>query len=166
MSRDGGESVSTHPRLLHVALLFMVFASLGCATNKAIQIKSVPSGATVFVDGKQVGVTPLVLTTNDLMPRRAFDGKPSTQAMLVIEKPGYSTYQLLLREFALPDHVDAELRPESDSGSVAVEPTGGVLEEIERLQQLREKGAITDAEFEKLKEAVMERAAAKPPSRP
>jgi hypothetical protein len=77
--------------VLQSFLLVTVVASLGCAANQPIQIKSVPSEAAVFVDGKQVGVTPLVLTTNDLMPRRAFDGKPSTQAMLVIEKPHASS---------------------------------------------------------------------------
>lgn len=150
----------------HLLLLLIAFVTLGCAANKAIQIKSAPSGAAVFVDGKQVGVTPLVLTTNDLMPRRAFDGKPSTQAMLVIEKPGYSTYQLLLHEFALPNQVDAELQPQAQAASSVIESSADLLQEIELLQQLREKGAITDEEFEKLKKAAMERAGVKPPSQP
>lgn len=144
-------------------VLAVVLAASGCASNKAIQIRSTPSGATVFVDGKQVGVTPVVLTTNDLMPRRAFDGKPSTQAMLVIEKAGHSSYQLLLKEFALPDRVDAELQPQAQSAAGSAPAPADLLKELERLQQLREKGAITDEEFQKLKKEAMERASATPP---
>ena len=145
-------------------VLLVALANLACAANKAIQIRSEPSGAAVFVDGKQVGVTPLVLTTNDLMPRRAFDGKPSTQAMPVIEKAGYSTYQLLLQEFALPNEVDAELRPHEQGATAPAQALpNDVLRELERLQQLREKGALTEDEFSQLKKELMDRVAAKPP---
>ncbi|MGZ5443062.1 MAG: SHOCT domain-containing protein [Thermoanaerobaculia bacterium] len=147
-----------------LVLLFIVAMVLaaGCASNKAIQIRSTPSGATVFVDGKQVGVTPLVLTTNDLMPGRAFDAKPSTQAMLVIEKAGYASYQLRLREFSLPDEVNAGLHPHVPA-TPTPPPPSDVVQEIERLQQLREKGAITEEEFQKLKRAVLEQAGSAPP---
>jgi hypothetical protein len=145
--------------LITVAMVLGV----GCASNKAIQIRSTPSGATVFVDGKQVGVTPLVLTTNDLMPGRAFDAKPSIQAMLVIEKAGYASYQLLLREFSLPNEVNAELQPHTQPTATTTVPPPDVVKEIERLQQLREKGAITEEEFQKLKRAALERAGAAPP---
>jgi hypothetical protein len=140
----------------------MILAA-GCASNKAIQIRSAPSGATVFVDGKQVGVTPLVLTTNDLMPRRAFDAKPSTQAMLVIEKPGFTSYQLLLHEFSLPNEVNAELQPHTQPAAATTAPPLDVVKEIERLQQLREKGAITEEEFQKLKRSALERESNVPP---
>jgi putative oligomerization/nucleic acid binding protein len=124
-----------------------------------------PSGAAVFVDGKPVGVTPLVLTTNDLMPRRAFDGKPSTHAMLVIEMPGYSSYQLVLGEFALPNEVNAELRPNISGAPSSSDPalSPDVVREIERLQQLREKGAISEEEFQQLKKKALDRASAAPP---
>jgi hypothetical protein len=151
------------PQALISLVTVVLVLGAGCAANKAIQIRSAPSGATVFVDGKQVGLTPLVLTTNDLMPRRAFDAKPSTQAMLVIEKPGYSSYQLLLHEFSLPDEVNAELQPQAQPAASTIGPASDVVKEIERLQQLREKGAITEEEFQKLKQAALARATNPPP---
>ena len=150
-----------------VVILAIALFTIACASNKPIQIRSTPSGAGVFVDGKPVGVTPLVLTTDDLMPRRAFDGKPSTHAMLVIEVPGYSSYQLVLREFALPNEVNAELRPNISgaAGAASSDPASSpdVVREIERLQQLREKGAILEEEFQQLKKKALDRVSAAPP---
>ena len=148
--------MNTRRLLSSLGLAVVLLVGTGCATNKSIQIQSSPSGADVFVDGRLMGKTPLVLTTSDIMPGRAFDAKPSTQAMLVIEAPGYSSYQLLLKEFALPDHVNAELHPER--ATTAGTGSTDLVEELERLQALREQGALTEDEFERLKAKAIEEA--------
>lgn len=142
----------------HLILAIAVLVAYGCALNKPIQVKSDPAGADVFVDGKKVGATPIVLTTDDLMPRRAYDGKPSTKAMIVIEKPGYKSYQLVVKEFAIPKEINAELEATgTDEGQDAA--SNDLYDRLERLQKLREEGAITEEEFQELKRRAMEKSA-------
>lgn len=90
--------------------ILLVLSASACAANKQIRVNSTPPGAEVSVDGRHFGKTPLTLTTNDIMPDRVTDGRPSTQAVLTVTKPGYEEYTLILREFGLPDEINAQLK--------------------------------------------------------
>ena len=45
-------------RLFTIFLCIAAFASIGCERIPTIEITSTPSGATVFIDGMEVGTTP------------------------------------------------------------------------------------------------------------
>lgn len=80
------------PKLGNRVLLSAVFCALalpGCATlthgtSQSVEIRSAPHGASVLVDGRNVGVTPLKT-----------DMKRGQPHVVQIEKPGYLTESVM-----------------------------------------------------------------------
>ncbi|TFH30309.1 MAG: PEGA domain-containing protein, partial [Myxococcales bacterium] len=102
----------------------------GCALNKQIRVDSTPPAADVFIDGRRVGRTPIVVETNDLMPNRNFDGKIATRSVITVSKPGYDAYRLVVGEFSVPSRISARL--------VAVEIDESFENYLDRNPALRE----------------------------
>jgi hypothetical protein len=73
-------------KIMKLALVSTFLVTLtGCASifgtnSRAVEVKSNPSGATIYVDNKQYGVTPAVIT----LPNYIYGGKA-----IVLRKRGY-----------------------------------------------------------------------------
>jgi hypothetical protein len=80
-------------RMLIASLICSLLVTLsGCATmfgsnSRAVRIDSQPSGATIYVNNKECGVTPAVIT----LPNYIYGGKTIT-----LKKDGYQTQNMMV----------------------------------------------------------------------
>jgi len=95
--------------MIGLAITILVAALAGCASNKSIPVTSNPEGATVYVDGRKIGTTPLQVTMDDLLPTRATDGKFGTSARLAVEKEGFFDWHTVVEEWSAPNSIHATL---------------------------------------------------------
>jgi len=127
-------------RCASVAFLCMAVAvsSLACARYQYVNIRSEPAGASVFLDGKEVGRTPL---------RMAIDR--TTDHLVFLKLEGYRPEREVLRLNRVPDTIDfltpadVELRLGRGAASAAA-PDGSpssqdVEVEVERPEGIPER---------------------------
>lgn len=80
-------------KIIKLAIIFSIFAALsGCASiagdnTRAVKVTSQPSGAAIYVDNQQYGVTPAVIN----LPTYIYGGKSVT-----LKKKGYQDHTMMV----------------------------------------------------------------------
>ncbi len=157
-----------------VSLLACLMSVSAC--SESVAIRTQPPGASVYVDGKLVGIAPVVYT----VPRAQFGEHPN---LCRVEMEGYAPTEDKLRtqfaggrlagaiftlgivylfkspytfrspqDFMLSKYVTAP--GQGGQGS-----TGTSVDRLERLQKLRDQGTITQQEFEQYKSEILRQTA-------
>ncbi|MCZ6678559.1 MAG: formylglycine-generating enzyme family protein [Candidatus Poribacteria bacterium] len=76
-------------RSITIFLFIAIITGLGCEQTATVEITSQPSGATVFIDGEEVGVTPYIeKVQGEMSSRRLMVSKPGYKAGTAELKPG------------------------------------------------------------------------------
>jgi hypothetical protein len=78
-------------------------------------IASTPPGATVRVNGVDIGTTPTAVNTDTLFPRRYMDFQLGSQTAITIAKEGCQNEIVQIDELNLPPGIHVSLTP-SGSG--------------------------------------------------
>ncbi len=156
-------------RFTSVALLLPLFVTLvGCAEE--MDVRSMPAGAMVYEGTKSFGVTP----TTFRVPRSQW----RDQFVLRLEHDGYEPAQvtvptevakgrivggiftlgivwLFKRPTTLPDEVDVRLVPNLPPPVAAATPRPSTEERLQTLQQLLDRGLITEPEYRRRRDEVL-----------
>ncbi len=79
------------------------------ALAKDVLIQSIPSGATVIVDGRVLGKTPLETTKKNIMPGWLSDGA-ITSVTMTFDLPLHESQSRTLNEFSVPKLIEVSLK--------------------------------------------------------
>jgi hypothetical protein len=155
-----------------IALLATCLVIAGCAESTLV--RSYPAGATVYLNGQREGITPLVLT----VPRTQFDqdtlrvrveheGYQSEERTLTTQRcngrvvGGVFTFGILLLFkpptcFASPQDFALNAVPgAAPHAEAAPAPQPTVEERLQRLQELRDRGVITQDEYDRSRQQIL-----------
>lgn len=135
--------------------------SLLLPIRDAIKIESEPSGSAVYVLGKQVGVTPLTISSLIVFPVTYPKEMESLYGKVTLKKAGCAD----LTRQVTPKIMDVGLHAQLDCGSMNPETfrTYGdtpssketVEKRLERIKNLLDKGLITEEEAKKARDHVL-----------
>ena len=127
----------------------------------AIKVETDPPGATVYVLGKQIGITPLMLSPNDIFPVTYPRGMQSQYGKITLKKTGCGDLVLPVTQKVMSVGLHARL----DCGGTTFVPSGvpmdaqggreTVEERLEGIKALLNKGLITEEEAKKARERVL-----------
>jgi hypothetical protein len=128
------------------------------AGNKLIKIESDPPGATVYVMGKDRGVTPLKISNTDVFPNIYPKEKESLYGKVTLKKSGCTDVTRAVNA----DIIDSGLRAKLDCGDL--NPTSSknaprsnetVEQRLEKIKYLLSKGLISEEEAKKAREHII-----------
>lgn len=163
-------------RLLPLAALMVLLQ--GCASTggsqaaaDGIQITSDPSGATVMVDGVEIGATPVRIEPSKVF-RAGFVGLSYRYyGKLVVKKAGCKDKVTEVNDAILAKDVHVALEcdpgyrsapapavtPQADPASRSPSPgrSDPYVERLERIETLHRKGLITEEEYRRLRKRII-----------
>ncbi len=170
-----------HVSVATVIVLSIVALLLGGCTGVPIKLKSEPPGATVLADGKAVGVTPMEMYADEHFPAQWTGWGYERQGKLTFERVGCETKtldvdtELMSRSIRVklecdpnqtyiqaPVQLQAPVHRDVPSGGAAAEipikkgPVGAA-ERLEELNELRDRGLISEEEYQALRRRVLDR---------
>ena len=97
----------------------------GVSGEMPLRVETQPSGATVYVMGEAVGVTPLEITQNQLYPAAYDAGKTELYGKIVIRKPACEAFSQRIKYQDFPKGLQVTLKcgdgAEQNNGSAAAE---------------------------------------------
>lgn len=99
---------------LAATLCLAALAATGTANAKRVSITSEPTGASVVVDGRVIGKTPMETTKSALMPGWMNDGG-ITSAVISIELPMHVPQSVTISEFRVPKKIDVTLERDASA---------------------------------------------------
>ena len=159
---------SRHVRKSAFLVLCCMAALSGCASLpgpvSSITINSDPPGAQVFVSGKNIGTTPVLVELDKVFPRHwterikndvgpgfAFYRRLAT---VTIKKTGCKPYtdqftgKNLKKDITVSLKCGPQYLPPPQSTPAATEPKGATIEQrLRELLELKNKGLISDQEY-------------------
>mgnify|MGYP005848815013 CR=1 FL=1 len=142
-----------HYHRLTPSMILTLALTSGCAwwgpEPGQVQVQSDPPGADVYVMGEKVGVTPISVPQEVIVPVTYPAAKQDLYGTVTLRKAGCADSVRRVSTGAVSRGIHAKLECQDASGGVA--PGGGarlapqLLEErLRRLKDLQDKGLITD----------------------
>lgn len=126
--------------------------------RSAVKIESEPSGAAVYVLGKQVGITPLMMSSNEIFPVTYPPEMQSLYGKIMLKKAGCGD----LIQPITQKIMNAGLHAQLDCGDVNPGVLRGapgsketVEQRLEKIKDLLSKGLITEEEAKMARERVL-----------
>lgn len=168
---------STLPGQRWLSILSLAGLLAGCAGTssltespaKGIKVSSDPAGATVVANGAELGQTPLQIVPGNHF-RSGFVGLSYRYVgKLSVKKPGCETWSTDVNDFVLSKDIHAKLkcdpnyRAPEPASTVSVNPATGTpvqesaADRLERIENLRKKGLISDDEYKQLRARVLDK---------
>lgn len=156
-----------HPLSLLLASLVVTLAS-GCAALGAnpgqVAVTSDPSGADVYVMGGKVGVTPLILDQDAVFPVTFPSEKQALFGAVDLRKAGCksSVQRVSVGSLAKGLHVKLDCGEAAGGAAIEqgarpdVEENAAVESRLRRVQELRDKGAITEQEAREIRQRILD----------
>jgi len=134
-----------------------------------IKLLTDPAGATAYADGGELGTTPLAITPGEHF-RSGFVGMSYRYyGKLSFKKAGCEPYSIEVNDAVLAKDVHAKLKCDPDyRPPAAAAPTpatpaqaapvsGTYTERLERIEDLRKKGLISDEEYKDLRKRILDK---------
>ena len=139
---------------------------LGCASSSLNQQKppnvtSSPSGATVYANLLELGKTPLKYNLYDAFQAGWDNSIYQAQGVLIVKKEGCKDFTLKVSDNILRKPIHAELECKEVSKSekltpvITSTPNSGTEKRLEEAQALYKKGVITEDEYKKTRERIL-----------
>jgi hypothetical protein len=141
----------------------------GCL-SVPVNIRTDPSGATVFANGQVVGTTPMEITADKYFPHRRKGLDWHREGTLRLERPGCDPKTLEVDNETLKRtlRVDLDCRPDAPvfvaPTATAAQPavpaaasTGATAERLEEVEALRSQGLITAEEYRSIRARILDR---------
>lgn len=150
-------------------LFIIAIISLYGCSNSAVNMEgpaavtSTPSAATVYANGKIIGVTPLHYNLYKAFPAGWKNMMYQAQGVLMLKKEGCEDYIVNINDYILSQPVHAELKCDETGITIAPDPAAPDINEasqasdvmqqtdtekrLKELESLYEKGVITEDEY-------------------
>ncbi len=142
-----------------VAISLLLQACAGSSVQQkelADAVTSTPSGALVYANGKELGLTPLSQDLYDAFPAGWKNSSYQAQGELIVKMSGCEDFKLNITDYILSQPIHAELncdQPEllesSESALSAVE------KRLNELKQLYDKGVISRQEYDGTRQRIL-----------
>jgi len=126
---------SLHHKILIVGLLLLSFLILqGCGSGrKGITIDSVPQGADILADGKNIGKTPMLIKQDDVFPPHWYGRSYMVKGQLEIKKEGCEAVRIEVDDLVLSKDIKQSLT--CQPGTMQQAPVVKTPEKQERTSQ-------------------------------
>ncbi len=131
-------------------------------TNR-IKLVSDPVGATAYANSLELGATPLEIAPAEHFPSGFVGLSYRYYGKLSFKKPGCEPYAVDVNDYILSKDVHAKLKcdpdyrpPAAAAPSQATPASAGFTERLERVESLRRKGLINDAEYRQLRQRILD----------
>lgn len=146
------------------SLSFAVAAGCGGVTTwtraDAISVASEPAGATVYASGKQVGVTPIVVSQQDVFPVVYAPEQQDVYGTLLLTKDGCKDHTVRVNNAAIRKGVGVKLdcgqanlaKPQTGTPGTPPPP---IRDRILRLNELRDQGLVTEEEYREIRGKIL-----------
>lgn len=163
------------PRLSLASALLAATVLAGCAVGNggpksSITIDSQPQGAQVYAGERALGHTPVTILLDDVFPKRWTSRTEKDEegfafyrrlGALRFQKPGCEPYSMMVDSDVLRDDIrvtltcDPNYQPPADAAPQDEVTVKGVEERLRRLDELRNKGLLTQEEYRKQRERIL-----------
>ncbi len=152
----------------------ILIAALGlalgaCSNNRIgksdITIDSTPQGAEVYASGEKIGTTPLNVVPDKIFPPRWVKTTYRAAGLLSINKDGCEPYTLEVDDYVLSKDILAELQctipiahpePAGQTAEPAAHNGAGTTERLRELEELRQRGLVTEEEYRRIRQRVLD----------
>lgn len=158
--------------LLSASIIFLQACGVSSVKNDTPNITSIPSGARVYANGLELGVTPLITDLFKAFPASWSDWKLSATGVLLLKKNGCEDYTLKVNDAVLAKPVYAKLKcsgrpvagkpvPTKDmqlsapSHMPAKKKSSGIEKRLNELGRLYKKGLITNEEYKASRKRIL-----------
>lgn len=128
--------------------------------NNPIKIESDPPGATVYVMGENLGITPLKVSNTDVFPNIYPREKESLYGKVTLKKAGCADITRVVNADMINSGLHAkldcgDLNPSSAVSRNAPRSNETVEQRLDKIKDLLSKGLITEEEAKKAREHII-----------
>ena len=154
---------------LAVPSLFAIALVTACAGNNLtpqssnrFSVRSQPTGATVYVMGKEQGTTPLQLTSSQVFPVTYPSELQHKYGRVELRYPGCQPFEKPLSSYIRANGLNATLDCGQVSPSHAAPPAhaapdqGDTQERLRKLKAIYDEGLITEEEYRLKRQAILQ----------
>lgn len=127
------------------------------ADPSRFDVTSTPAGATVYVMGKALGVTPLEIRQEQVFPGNYPSQLQAEYGIVTLEYQGCETYRKSVNNTILENGLKAKLKCKSTETPAAI-PMAPALTTKQRLIELKslyDEGLITEQEYSDRRKAIL-----------
>ncbi len=120
-------------------------------------VTSTPAGATVYVMGQALGVTPQEILREQVFPNNYPSQLQAEYGIVTLEYQGCETYRKSVNNTILEDGLVAKLNCKSTEAPAAIPmaPTLTTKQRLIELKSLYDEGLITEQEYKERRKAVL-----------
>jgi hypothetical protein len=120
-------------------------------------VTSTPAGATVYVMGQALGVTPQEILREQVFPGNYPSQLQAEYGIVTLEYQGCETYRRSVNNTILEDGLAAKLNCKSTEAPAAIPmaPTLTTKQRLIELKSLYDEGLITEQEYKERRKAVL-----------
>jgi hypothetical protein len=127
------------------------------ADPSRFDITSTPSGATVYVMGSPLGVTPLEITREQVFPGSYPSQLQAEYGIVTLEYQGCETYRKSVSNHILENGLNAKLKCQTTEApaSIPMAPSLTTKQRLLELKSLHDEGLITEQEYNERRKAII-----------
>lgn len=120
-------------------------------------VTSTPPGATVYVMGQALGVTPLEIRREQVFPGNYPSQLQAEYGMVTLEYQGCETYRKGVNNTVLEDGLNAKLKCKSTEAPAAIPmaPSLTTKQRLLELKSLYDEKLITEQEYQERRKAIL-----------
>lgn len=147
--------------IIIISTLFLLQGCAGSLTKpqKPAAVTSTPSGAAVYVNGLEVGKTPLQKNLYDEFPAGWKNSIYQAQGVLMVKMAGCKNYALKISDLILSKPIHAKLEcnevSQSEKTTPVKLPRVNTEQRLKNVEALLKKGLITKEEHKTTRERIL-----------
>lgn len=145
--------------LLIVSLSACAGNSLAPKNNDEISVSSEPSGASVYVMGKRVGLTPTVVDVNTIYPVTYLQEDAQRYGHITLKHEGCSDQTIKVSTGMVSNGLKADLDCQiKQEPGIELPPLAdkSVKQRLEELQVLKDEGLISEQEYQDIRIRILQ----------
>jgi hypothetical protein len=127
------------------------------ADPSRFSVNSTPAGATVYVMGQALGVTPLEIRREQVFPGSYPSQLQAEYGIVTLEFQGCETYRKSVNNTVLEDGLNAKLQCKSIAAPAAIPmaPSSTTRQRLLELKSLYDEKLITEQEYQERRKAIL-----------
>jgi hypothetical protein len=131
--------------------------SMFTADPSHFMVTSTPPGATVYVMGKALGVTPLDIRKEQVFPSNYPTQLQAEYGTITLEYQGCDAYRKTVSNSVLEDGLKAKLKCKNTEAPAAIKmaPPLSIKQRLIKLKSLYDEGLITEQEYKERRKAIL-----------